>query len=75
MGNKKGKSIDVALRKPKVSLEEILDYDSVISKARTGDQLLLQFLSSPENLHGMLLKIIDRYESPEKALRYILNMN
>lgn len=70
MGNKKHKTIDAVLRKPQFTLEEVLDVESVLVKARGGDPALLTYLSSPAVLHKMLGKIIESYDTLEKSLKY-----
>lgn len=69
MGNKKLKSIDLALKKPKITLEEVLEYESIIYKAKAGDLTLIQFLSSRDHILTMIHMIIAEYDSAEKALK------
>lgn len=70
MGNKKPKSLDSVLKKPKVTLEEVLDVDSILNKARTGDLALLHYLQNPDILSALLTKLVETADSPERILRY-----
>ena len=69
MGNRKLKSIDLALKKPKITLEEVLEYESIIFKAKSGDSALIQFLSSQEHILTMIQMVIAEYDTAEKALK------
>lgn len=70
MGNKKPKSLDAVLKKPKVSLDEVMDVDSILNKARTGDPALQQYLQNSDILLELLSKLVETAESPERTLRY-----
>lgn len=70
MGNKKPKTIEVVLKKANVTLDEVLDVETVMGKAKTGDTHLLEFLGTTANVHGLFQRIVRSYSSHEKAIRY-----
>jgi hypothetical protein len=51
-------------------LEEVLDVDSILNKARTGDLVLLHYLQNRDILAALLSKLVETADSPERTLRY-----
>ncbi len=70
MVNKKLKTIDSVLKRSNVQLDDLLDLDCVISKARANDSQLMHYLRRPEILHQLLFKLTKTYDRQEKSLRY-----
>lgn len=71
MGNKKQKSIEQLLKRPSVNIEDLLDLDSVLTRARGGDPTLLSYLSQPSTIHELLSVITRPYTCREKGIRYL----
>lgn len=71
MGNKKLKSLEAVLKKPKVSVEEVMDVDSILNKARTGDVALQEYLQNPDILMELLSKLVETADNLGRTLRYL----
>jgi len=69
MGNKRPKSLEALLKRPGVGLDEVLEVESVLSKARTGDATVQGYFGRGEVLHGLLSRLVQGYDSAEKAMR------
>lgn len=69
MGHKKAKTLEAILKKPNVTLEEVLDCESIIQKCRVQDELLLKYLRQTDHIHELLSAIVTTVDSPEKAIK------
>ena len=71
MGNKRQKSLEQLLKRPSINLEDLLDLDNILNRARSGDPALISFLSQPSTIHELLTLLTRTYSCKEKSIRQI----
>lgn len=70
MGNKRAKALDSVLKKGNLKLDDLLEHELVLSRARgEADPVLAAFLRRPETLHDLLTRMVEPYETYEKSIR------
>lgn len=70
MGHKKVKTIEALLKKPNLTVEDVLDFDSVLQKAKNREEPLMDYLSRSDHIHELLNRIVKPNGNAEKNLKY-----
>lgn len=70
MGHKKAKTLESLLKRPNLTIEELLDYEHIIQKARNKDVGLSHYFQNGEHLKWLLDFFLKDNLSAEKQTKY-----
>ena len=70
VGHKKIKTLESLLKRPNLTIEELLDYDHIIQKARNNDVGLSLFFQNEEHFKWLLDIFLKRDLPLERRIKY-----